>query len=43
MTAAAATNITIERAQSILTVLEIEGRIRRDAGGYYARFTEKLV
>ncbi len=40
---AAATEITIERAQSILTVLEIEGRIRRDAGGYYARFTEKLV
>ena len=36
---AAGAEITIERAQSILTMLEIEGRIRRDAGGCYSWFT----
>jgi DNA processing protein len=30
--------ISIERAQGLLTLLEIEGRIYRDSGGNYARF-----
>jgi DNA processing protein len=35
---AAGAGLTIERAQGLLTMLEIEGRIRRDDGGHYARF-----
>jgi len=35
---AAGAGLTIERAQGLLTVLEIEGRIRRDDGGHYVRF-----
>jgi DNA processing protein len=34
---ALAAGLSIERAQSLLTMLEIEGHVRRDAGGYYAR------
>lgn len=34
---ALATGLSIERAQSLLTVLEIEGHVQRDAGGHYAR------
>lgn len=30
--------LSIERAQGLLTVLEIDGRIHRDASGHYARF-----
>lgn len=34
---ALAAGLSIERAQSLLTLLEIEGHVGRDAGGYYAR------
>jgi DNA processing protein len=33
--------ISIERAQGLLTLLEIEGRIYRDSGGNYARFERR--
>jgi DNA processing protein len=35
---ALAAGIPVEHAQSVLTMLEIEGRIRRDEAGNYARF-----
>jgi DNA processing protein len=34
---AAAAGVSVERAQGVLTVLEIDGRIRRDDAGQYAR------
>jgi predicted Rossmann fold nucleotide-binding protein DprA/Smf involved in DNA uptake len=38
---AVAAGLTIERAQGLLTLLEIEGRIYRESGGSYARFTTR--
>jgi len=38
---AVAAGLSIERAQGLLTLLEIEGRIHRDSGGQYARFTTR--
>ena len=38
---AVAAGLTIERTQGLLTLLEIEGRIYRDSGGSYARFTAR--
>jgi DNA processing protein len=38
---AVAAGLSIERAQGLLTLLEIDGRIYRDGGGNYARFTSR--
>jgi DNA processing protein len=36
---AAAAGISVEKAQSVLTILEVDGRIRRDDAGNYARIS----